>query len=118
MVTADMFLGSPPAQLNVPFQVNHTQTVQQSNSSCPGSQASSAPSAVGENRIRRQYLPPADRENIERACDLLILEIIEIIGWDSSADQLAMTGQECLSQACADTGHSLLSFSCCAETYS
>lgn len=69
------------------------------------SHASSAPSASGDTRIRRSDLSSEDRVNVDRACDLLILEIIATIGWNATPDQLEAMGQECHSQACADTNY-------------
>ena len=114
--SASMFLGPPSAHLSIPLRVNDSdpQPTRQSSGSLPGSQASSAPSVAGESRIRRRDLSSSDKVNIDCACDLVILEIVENIGWNSGTEQLAVTVQECLSQACADSTYSLLSFSSCA----
>ncbi|KAN0094959.1 hypothetical protein V8E55_003246 [Tylopilus felleus] len=98
---SDMFLGQPgfPQLASGPFQVPVNQSTLHS------SHASSALSASGETRIQRRDLPPEDKENVDRACDLLILEIIETIGWDAAPKQLEVTAQECLSQAFADANH-------------
>ena len=41
---------------------------------------------AGESRIQKNDLPSTDKDNVDCVCDLLILKIIETIGWNLTAD--------------------------------
>jgi hypothetical protein len=108
-VLTDTFLGPPfEAQFNISFQVNNNQHIQQTGS-MPYLQL---------ERIRSEKVicPPIDKDNMDYACNLLILEIIETFRWDPTVEQLATSGKEYLSQACAEDEHHSLYFSSSAGT--
>lgn len=53
--------------------------------------------------LRKNQLSLPDKANFNRAFDLLVLEVLTRIGWDS--DQFDDTAMECLQHACAESGH-------------
>lgn len=79
MIPTDILLGLPfEVQLNIPFQVNDNQNIQQTGSMLH--------LVAGESRIQKNDLPSTDKDNVDCVCDLLILKIIETIGWNLTAD--------------------------------
>ncbi|KAG9313215.1 hypothetical protein JVU11DRAFT_6675 [Chiua virens] len=93
------------AQLGVPLQVTDIELAQQNYSSHSYSLASSAPSIVGGAGPEYQKFSIEHKANVRRACDLLIMEIIENIGWGSTATEFSDAETECLSQASAESSH-------------
>ncbi|KAG9316043.1 hypothetical protein JVU11DRAFT_3708 [Chiua virens] len=93
------------AQLGVPLQVTDIELAQQNYSSHSYSLASSALSIVGGAGPEYQKFSIEHKANVRRACDLLIMEIIENIGWGSTATEFSDAETECLSQASAESSH-------------
>lgn len=99
------FESASPVALLMPTHVNpYGGSVLQS---VPSSQTSSAPNRnAGDNRTgqgkpSKSDLSAVDRANFDTAGELLIIEIINRIGWEDDDDENV---KECLNQACMETG--------------
>lgn len=55
-----------------------------------------------DSRLCKSDLPTLDKDNVSHGCDLLMIDIINKIGWEHDISESA---RECLSQACAESGH-------------
>lgn len=63
------------------------------------------PGNTNTGRARKSDLASADKANVNRAADLLIVDIIDRIGWDPSERDFVDSARDCLAQACVESGH-------------